>query len=99
MLGCPSLGDTVTLAFRSMLRSQVKWVRPGSPASGCRTMQLSRDSALRGAREGSGRVENWGYGAPRARTTGRQLLVQAVMVMSPLQGHNSPCRSLFGGCT
>ena len=48
--------NTVALAFRSMLRSQVKRVWLGSPASGCRTMQLSRDSALWWAREQAVRV-------------------------------------------
>lgn len=51
-LAVPPQATAVALAFRSMLRSQVKRVRSGSPASGCRTMQLSRDSALR-----------WGEGA------------------------------------
>lgn len=43
----------VSLALRSTLSSQVTRVQPGSPASGCSAMQLSRVSALRWAKKGN----------------------------------------------
>lgn len=102
---CPTPCNAVALAFRSMLRSQVKRVWPGSPTSGCRTMQLSRDSALQWRREQAirvhPRVKKMRVRRPQSKNNREAALgvpplpslVQTPMaaaVALPPQGHDTP---------
>lgn len=78
----------VPLALRSTLSSQVTRVQPGSPASGCNAMQLSRVSALWRAKKGSfrGRGSLWGHSAGSPSSPGA-LPDAALLCRQPLEAH------------